>query len=150
MNSLPQIVNGERLRAMDRTNFEKLRVYQLAELLADEIWTAVSGWAPFAKQTVGVQIVRAADSVGANIAEGLGRGTILDHRRFIRTARGSLNETKHWLRRTYRRHLITADLVNKVKPLVDELSPKLNAYLRSIGSGKAGQSFNNRQPTTDN
>ena len=79
---------------MDRTNFEKLRVYQLAELLADEIWTAVSAWDSFAKHTVGTQIVRAADSIGANIAEGLGRGSTLDHRRFVRTARGSLNENQ--------------------------------------------------------
>ena len=135
---------------MDRTNFEKLRVYQLAELLADEIWTAVSAWDSFAKHTVGTQIVRAADSIGANIAEGLGRGSTLDHRRFVRTARGSLNETKHWLRRAYRRHLITEDLVKKVKPLVDELSPKLNACLRSIGSIRNAHTKDHQQPTTDN
>jgi four helix bundle protein len=52
---------------------------------------------------VGKQLIRAADSVGANIAEGDGRGTYADNRRHVRIARGSLNETKHFLRRAYRR-----------------------------------------------
>ncbi len=58
---------------MSKTNFEKLRVYQLAEQLADEIWNIVLCWDTFARDTVGRQIVRSADSIGANIAEGTGR-----------------------------------------------------------------------------
>jgi four helix bundle protein len=119
---------------MTRTNFENLQVYQLAERLADEIWDVVVVWEPFAKDTVGKQIARAADSIGANIAEGSGRGSFLDNRRFVKLARGSLNETKFWLRRAYRRKLLTKGQVNKLKPLVDELAPRLNAYLRSIGN----------------
>ena len=84
---------------MGRTNFENLKVYQLSENLADEIWAVVIEWDYFAKETVGKQIVRSADSIGANIAEGDGRGTYQENRRFMRIARGSLNETKHWLRR---------------------------------------------------
>jgi four helix bundle protein len=59
---------------MGKTNFEGLRVYQLAEKLADRIWRIVINWDYFAKTTVGQQIVDAADGVGANIAEGTGRG----------------------------------------------------------------------------
>jgi four helix bundle protein len=116
-----------------RTNFENLRVYKLSEEIADAIWDTATGWDPFAKQTVGAQIVRSADSIGANIAEGTGRGTYADNRRFVRNARGSLNETKHWLRRAYRRKLLSGQPVQKLKPLLDELSPKLNSYLKSIG-----------------
>ncbi len=119
---------------MERTNFEKLRVYQLSEKLADEIWKVVLKWDYFAKATVGKQIVRAADSIGANIAEGTGRGSFQDNRRFIRNARGSLNETRHWLRRAHTRHLLTLETVKKIKPIIDELSPKLNAYLKSVGT----------------
>jgi len=46
--------------------------------------------------------------------------------------RGSLNETQHWLRRAYRRKLMTKAQVNLLKPLVEELGPRLNAYLKSI------------------
>ena len=62
---------------MERTNFEKLQVYQLVRKLADQIWEIVLGWDYLAKDTVGKQMVRAADSIGANIAEGTGRGTSL-------------------------------------------------------------------------
>ena len=124
---------------MERTNFEKLQVYQLSEKLADGIWRVVFDWNSFARDTVGKQIVRAADGVGANIAEGSGRGSLVDNRRFIRMARGSLYETIHWLRRAYVRRLLSQTEVRKLRILIEELSPKLNAYLRSVDQrAKAG------------
>lgn len=117
---------------MERTNFEKLQVYNLAESLSDEIWRVVRGWDYFAKDTVGKQIVKAADSIGANISEGTGRGTLEDNRRFIRMARGSLYETKHWLRRAYKRDLLAEKQIALLKPIISELLPKLNAYYRSV------------------
>ena len=117
---------------MERTNFEKLQVYILAENLADAIWDVVRSWDYLAKDTVGKQMIRAADSIGANLAEGTGRGTFEDNRRFIRMARGSLYETQHWLRRAYKRSLLRKQEVALLKPIVSELSPKLNAYYRSV------------------
>ena len=131
-----------------RTAFENLEVYKLSERLADEIWDIALVWDFFAKDTVGKQLVRAADSIGANIAEGSGRGSYLDNKRFVRTARGSLNETQHFLRRAFKRRLLTQEQVNLLKPLVDELAPRLNAYLKSIGTRKY-PSADNRQRTTD-
>ncbi|MEK6325104.1 MAG: four helix bundle protein [Acidobacteriota bacterium] len=118
---------------MAKSDFENLKVYQMSENLADEIWDVVLGWNRFARDTVGSQIVRAADSIGANIAEGSGRDSFQDNRRFIRIARGSLKETQHFLRRAYKRNLLDDNQVNKIKPLVDNLAPMLNGYLRSIG-----------------
>jgi len=62
---------------MAKVNFENLRIYALPEQLADRIWESVSRWDGFAKDTVGKQLVRAADSIGANIAEGSGREEVL-------------------------------------------------------------------------
>lgn len=118
---------------MPRTNFENLRVYALAEKLADEVWNTVRKWDAFARDTVGKQLVRAADSIGANIAEGSGRGSNGDYRRFLRIARGSLCETQHWLRRAFRRDLLSPKRVECLKAIVDPLGPALNAYLRSLG-----------------
>jgi four helix bundle protein len=115
-----------------RTNFENLRIYNLAEMLSDEVWNIVVRWNNFAKDAVGKQLVRAADSIGANIAEGTGRGTYKDNRQFARMARGSLYETKHFLRRAFRRQLVDKRAIALIKPLVDELAPKLNAYLRYL------------------
>ena len=129
--------------------FEDLQVYKLSEELADEIWEIAYGWHDFAKSTVGKQIVRAADSIGANIAEGVGRGSFQDNRRHIRIARGSLNETKHWLRRAFKRKLLTNRHVAKVKPLMDELGPKLNAYLRSMSVLVTKERDSKKQRTTN-
>jgi four helix bundle protein len=136
---------------MARTNFEKLQVYRLSEQLADGIWDVVRNWPPFAKDTVGKQLVRSADSVGANIAEGAGRKAFQDNRRFVRIARGSLQETQHWLRRAFTRDLLSQEQTSNLKSLNDELAPRLNAYLNSIGKVSSTQSSTNNGPrTTDN
>jgi len=82
---------------------------------------------------VGKQLIRAADSIGANIAEGDGRGTYQENRRSTRIARGSLNETKHWLRRAFKRKFLSKVEIFKFRIILDELAPRLNAYLKSIG-----------------
>ena len=135
---------------MEKTNFEKLRIYELAEMVADSVWEITVAWDSFAKDTVGKQIVRAADSIGANIAEGVGRWGLQDQKRFIYISRGSLNETKHWLRRAYKRKLLTESEVGKLKPLLDELAPKLNAYANALGKMKDSKqrSTINDQPST--
>ena len=118
-------------------SFEELRVYQAAEEIADLVWEIVTKWEFLAKDTVGKQLIRSADSIGANIAEGFGRGTYQDNRRFVRIARGSLYETRHWLRRAYKRKLLTAESTEQLRPLLDQIAPQLNAYLNSIGSSNA-------------
>jgi four helix bundle protein len=118
---------------MARANFENLRVYGLSEQIADEVWGIVRRWDALARDTVGKQLIRAADSIGANIAEGSGRGSEHDYRRFLRIARGSLCETQHWLRRAFRRALLSAKQIECLKCLVEELAPALNSYLAAIG-----------------
>jgi four helix bundle protein len=119
---------------MQRTNFESLRVYRLAEELGDKIWQIVVKRRGLARDTVGPQLVRSADGIGANVAEGSGRGTVTDNRRFVLMARGSLYETKHWLRRAYQRQILTSDEVTELKTLVDALTQVLKGYLRSLNA----------------
>jgi four helix bundle protein len=119
---------------MAKTGFENLRVYQLSEQIGDLVWEAVIKWDRLAQDTVGKQIINSADSIGANIAEGTGRGSFADNRRFARIARGSLFEVKYWLRRAYKRRLLTETEVDSLKRLIEELIPRLSAYIRSIGN----------------
>lgn len=49
------------------------KVYNIAEKFSDDIWNEVVGWDYFKKDTIGKQLVTAADSISANIAEGYGR-----------------------------------------------------------------------------
>jgi four helix bundle protein len=119
---------------MATKRFQDLRVYQLSERLCDEIWKIVGRWESLSKDTIGKQIIRSADSIGANIAEGVGRGSYQDNKRFVRIARGSLNETQHWLRRACKRQLLTTQQINTLKTIIDDLAPQLNSYLKSIGN----------------
>lgn len=52
---------------------EELEVYQESLIIAEEIWDMVSNWEYFQKDTIGKQIVKSSDSIGANISEGYGR-----------------------------------------------------------------------------
>ncbi len=130
-------------------SFEELRVYGLAEELADAVWNIVITWASLPRDTVGKQLIRAADSVGANIAEGTGRGSYQDNRRYIRIARGSLYETRHWLRRAFRRKLLSSEQISQLKPLVDNLCPQLNSYLKSVGNTNNSDRTDLRNPPTE-
>jgi four helix bundle protein len=123
------------IKMTNRPDFESLEVYQLAENLANEVWQIVQGWDSFSKETMGKQLVRSADSICVNIAEGRGRYNYQDNRRFIKIARGSLYETISCLRLAYVRQLLTQQQVSRFKPIVEILLPKLNAYLKSIGNG---------------
>ncbi|MFN3492060.1 MAG: four helix bundle protein [Anaerolineales bacterium] len=55
------------------TSLEDLRVLNNTEQVADAIYKVASRWDDFAKDVVGKQISRSADSIGANIAESFGR-----------------------------------------------------------------------------
>ena len=83
---------------MPYQDIEDSRIYQRAERLADAIWNAVIEWSSFARETVGQQLTRAVDSIGANIAESAGRFHPRDVINFLYYARGSMRETRYWLK----------------------------------------------------
>lgn len=111
---------------------EGLRIFRLAEKLADEIWEEVITWKPFARGTVGRELVRSGDSVGANIAEGHGRFHYRDEITFDYYGRGSLKETRFWLRRAFSRRIMSEGKFQRFIGMVDELEPQLNAYINSL------------------
>lgn len=119
---------------MAKPGFLELKVYRQAERLSDLVSKIVVKWDPFHRNTVGERLVRAADSVGANIAQGFGLRAVQDNRRHLRMARASLYETHYWLRRSFRRKLLQPEHIRALKPLLDELAPLLKAYLRNIGA----------------
>jgi len=88
---------------------ENLRILKEAEEIADKIWDEVIVWNYFAKDSIGKQLVKAADSIGANIVESQGRFHPKDAINFLYISRGSLKETKYWLKRATNRKLLTMD-----------------------------------------
>ena len=125
---------------MSYYNLEELEVYQLAESFSDEIWFIVTKWDYFAKDTIGKQIVRSADSIGANIAEGYGRYHYKENRNFCYFSRGSIIETKGWLKKSKTRDLISEQQLDKLFEKLQTIHLKLNAYLKFIGKSSGGKS----------
>ena len=109
----------------------ELDVYKLAEELSDLIWYAFDEWPQKVQRTIGYQIIRSSDSIAGNLAEGYGRFTPADRKKFYLYSRGSFEETKTWLRKLIRREVIKKDQIADYTKIIDELGPKLNAFIRS-------------------
>jgi four helix bundle protein len=88
------------------TPMERMEVFLRYVEVADWAWNIVQNWPPLARDTVGKQLVRAADSVGANLVEGDARYTSADGLHFLIIARASARETRYWLQRAIKRGII--------------------------------------------
>jgi four helix bundle protein len=108
------------------SDFRDLVAYRLAAALANELYEEATQWPKFAIWSVGLQLVRSADSVAANIAEADGRFQPADRRRFLMIARGSLYETEHWMLQAETRGLLPAGSATRV----DEIARTLNGLLK--------------------
>ena len=111
---------------------EKLEVYQQAEISSDIIWNLVNTWDSFRKDTIGKQIVRSADSISVNIAEGYGRFYYKESKQFYFYARGSLLETNAWLSKCKRRGIIELTKAEELIATTEKLLLKLNAFIKFI------------------
>ena len=112
---------------------EELKVYQLSMGMAEEIWDIVNKWDYFSKDTIGKQLIRAVDSVAANLSEGFGRFFYKEERQFCYYSRGSLYETLTWLTKASNRKLIPNEDFEKFSKEITNIGVKLNNYINSIG-----------------
>ena len=117
---------------------EDLEVYNLSEKFSDEVWFMVIQWEYFVKDTIGKQLARSADSISANIAEGYGRYHYKENKNFCYFSRGSVIETKGWLRKARVRGLITDEKHTELIKKLETIHLKLNAYIKYIGKDKSG------------
>ncbi|MBI2432657.1 MAG: four helix bundle protein [Candidatus Hydrogenedentes bacterium] len=78
------------------------------------------------------QLLRAAASVPANIAEGHARGTRRDYAHFVSVARGSVAETETFLLLAIRAGILTKDQTDLALTLTDELSRMLNSLRQRL------------------
>lgn len=113
-------------------NLEELRVFRRAEEISDRIWETVVQLESFQRGTLGEQLVRSANSVGANIAEGYGRFHYGEKIRFFYFARGSVSETKYWLRRANQRKMISPELHVDLLQSLERIGSEINRFVSSL------------------
>ncbi|HEX8322872.1 MAG TPA: four helix bundle protein [Tepidisphaeraceae bacterium] len=111
---------------------DDLEVFRAAEELADAVWPIVMSWEAFARLTIGGQLVRAADSVGANLAEGHASGSFVEFRRFAGYSRRSLAEVRFFLRRAHARNLLNQDQTHDLQAKLNLLRPRLGQFVKYL------------------
>ena len=109
-------------------NLEDLRIYKIGLEIGDEVWNIVIRWDYFQKGTVGKQLVKAADSIAANISEGYGRYHYKDSKNFNYFSRGSIYETKSWLTKAHNRKLISTEAYTKLLSDIEALTNAKQLY----------------------
>jgi four helix bundle protein len=78
-------------------DFRKLRAWQEARALTTNIYSATASFPTTERYGLTAQMRSAAVSIGANIAEGCGKGTRADTLRFFQMSFGSGTELLHHL-----------------------------------------------------
>jgi four helix bundle protein len=124
--------------------FRGLEVYSRAVAFADALHFATQGWVWTDRRDIGSQMLRAADSVGANIAEACGRGTYADRRRQLFVARGSAFELEHWVERAQARHF---DLPLNAQSEARRISRMLNGLIARWSQRPMTEDRGPRTPT---
>lgn len=119
--------------------FEDLQVLKAAETIADSIWKRVVRWDDFAKDVLGKQITRSADSIGANIAESVGRYNFGEKLQFLYYSRGSLFETKYWLNRVKERGLMEPNEIREYVEGLTSLARQLNSFASGLKAVRSEQ-----------
>jgi four helix bundle protein len=122
------------------TSLEEMKVMQVAESLADDVWKQVIGWNNFAKDTVGKQFTRAVDSIGANTAESFGRFHYSEKINFLYYSRGSVFESKYWLNRCHKRNLVGADVFKSYSTQLTEIARQINGFASHLKSQRSHSS----------
>ena len=112
----------------------KLEIYQKALKLSDMGWKIFKRLPKQFQFDIGLQFLKACDSVGANIAEGYGRFHYRDKIKFYYNARGSLWEAKHWLFLLFKREFIQKDEFDEVLQLLNEMGKQINNFIRKTGN----------------
>jgi four helix bundle protein len=108
------------------SSFRSLAAYERSVRLSDDLYAAVGTWRSRDLWSLGIQLLRAVDSIRANIAEAVGRTSEADRRKFFVIARGSLLETEHWIVRAEARGLLPNGYVDRL----DDISRPLSGLIK--------------------
>jgi len=119
---------------MSVQHYRQLKVWQKAMDLAEQCYQATRTFPKEELFGLTSQIRRAAASVPANIAEGQARYHTKEFLNHLSMARGSLMEVETFLLLSQRVGLLTAQAVDSLLTLTDEISRMLTGLRQSLES----------------
>ncbi|HOJ06929.1 MAG: four helix bundle protein [Ignavibacteriota bacterium] len=112
--------------------------YKIAFNLSNYVWDLIVKLDRFSKDTLGIQFVRAVDSISANIAEGFGRYSKKDKVKFFRIGFGSMYESLDWNEKALKRKLISKTDYDYIYSELQKL-PKLIHQLIKFTNSKLSE-----------
>ena len=115
---------------MRMRSYEDLLVWQKSMLLAKKVYLIQRGLPKAELYGLGDQIRRAVVSVPSNIAEGFGRGSDAEFKRFLAIARGSLFEVKTQLQLAS--ELGFLQLESELMQLIDEVGKLITGLSKTL------------------
>ena len=107
-----------------------ISAYKVSFTLSNYIWQIVIKWNYFEKDTVGKQLIRAVNSISADIAEGFGRYGKKDKIHFYRYSFGSLKESQDWTEKSKIRNLISAEEYKYISEILSKLPREINYLIK--------------------
>ncbi len=113
---------------------DSIDAYRQSFELSNEVWDVVMNWESFSKWSVGKQLVEAADSISANLAEGFGRYHKKDKIHFYRYSYGSMEETKDWIKKAFVRGLISEEQAVFLLARIEELPKMIHQLIQFTDS----------------
>ena len=122
-------MTGDDLGGRAHLPIEETPVFEEFASVADDVWHDVREWDSFAQDTVGKQLVRATDSIGANLVEGDGRFGGKESVQFFRIARGSARESRYWLNRAVSRGLMNTGQSEQLLSRLTSATRQLNGLI---------------------
>jgi four helix bundle protein len=119
-------------------NFRDLKVWEKAHELALDCYSLTANFPKHEIFGMVSQIRRAGSSIGANIAEGCGRGGNGEFQRFLQMAMGSASELEyHWLL-ARDLHFIDVAAHDQIQPKIIEVKKMLASLIRKVDAERRG------------
>ena len=113
-------------------NYRDLLVWQKAHECALMVYRKTTHLPIDERYRLRDQLCRAATSIPTNIAEGMGRDSRPDFRKFLVIARGSVEETRYLLLLARDLGYVEADNHSTLEARYSEISRMLNGLLRAL------------------
>lgn len=107
-------------------------MWEKAHLLTLEIYRTTTDFPKEEQFGITSQIRRAATSIGLNIAEGCGRGSDADFKRFLYIAFGSASEVEYCLILALDLNYISCDKHKLLHHLIEEIKKMLSVYINKL------------------
>lgn len=112
--------------------FESLEIWQESVKFISEIYKLTKNFPNWETFSLTSQLNRAAISISLNVAEGSGRGSKIDFRRFIQIAIGSLNEVVTCIYIAQDQNYITKIEFEKTYKRCEQLSKMLYGFVNYL------------------